>query len=543
MPVTQARAAGIPVVHQGPSPGFRKDPGKQGVWLPKMQAPLTEVERHKAKERDLETRRRQNKFNSAFPQNVDGTRNVDRSIWKPIRDPQETLVSDAGHTRTVILALVDKAFQESEKPVDLMALYGVMQMMGFTPEELLPMRRKVADLTFAALISDVDTDTQKAVMAYVDKLIQQKPCLIKGYDPRIPRAMPTKSLSLTRTGGDFGGAIQARLKQKSPWYASINDPLRGADCKIPDAVGEATGTLQIVQKNFVQTNTYGVTGARMVCPWINLMQRYQSPPINKGVNYQILHTASNQTSLAWGDGTNAGFEIGFEFDGSADIRGATNLHRVVSACLIVEHEASAMTNEGEITLFAFPYGRNDSPLYADMLNAYSSITVPLNANKPAMIKWFPLSAQVDMQSLYNSEDPEFAETFSYKDFISTDGTFDLAATPSEVNPPPAWTLGFVTSGCAQNVALRYQIVVNYEFLPLYNTLNILSASPSPVDLEEEQLVTSWVEEMPLAQPISETRANSSPQSVSPQHGEEPTGFGMIANVIGEVVKFLPLLGL
>jgi len=85
------------------------------------------------------------------------------------------------------------------------------------------------------------------------------------------------------------------------------------------------------------------------------------------------------------------------------------------------------------------------------------------------------------------------------------------------------------------------MVVNYEFLPLYNTLNILSVAPSPVDVEEEALVGKWVETMPVAATVSDKQMSSSPGAVSPQHGDEPTGLGMIANVIGEVLPFISML--
>lgn len=47
--------------------------------------------------------------------------------------------------------------------------------------------------------------------------------------------------------------------------------------------------------------------------------------------------------------------------------------------------------------------------------------------------------------------------------------------------------------------------------------------------------------MPAGRLISESAANASPTTVSPQHGDEPTGFGMLANVVSEILPFIGML--
>lgn len=354
--------------------------------------------------------------------------------------------------------------------------------------------------------------------------------LVSSYDPRIPTSRPSKALSLARTGGSYADQIMNRLKTKSPWYTSIQDPLHGADCKIPDATGEETGVVQLIQKVSQTSSEDGTAGCQVLTPYINLADSAG----DTGVNYQVLKTDVSGTTIGWGDGTTIGDLYGYPFDGGADLRGVTNAHRIVSACMIVEHEASAFNNAGEMTMFCFPFSTSHSPLYNSYLNAYSSVQVPLNINKPATIRWFPLAREIG----YIADDGSYVPqgTVSYKTFMSTRD--DRNASQAY---PPYWTFGFVTAGCDPGINFRITIVVNYEFLPSYNTLNILSASPSPIDEEEESLVTGWVETMPAATIISEKKATSSPTTVSPQHGDEPTGFGMIANVISEVLPFVSLL--
>jgi len=345
--------------------------------------------------------------------------------------------------------------------------------------------------------------------------------IVVGNDPRIPTGRPSHALSMARSGGGYSSQIQARLRNKSPWYTSIQDPLHGADCKIPDATGEETGTIQIVQRQTIQANDTGVTGFQVITPYINMGNHDNTA----GINMQRVNFASTDISITWGDGTTDGDGYGTEFSGAGDIRAVSNAHRVVSACMIVEHEASADSNQGEITLFVSPFSATNSPLYNTYVNLYSSVTIPLNLNKPGTVRWFPLSRQ---SALLNSTTNVIP--FSYSDFCLTNS-----------EEPPIWQFGFLCSGVDTGVAFKVTIVVNYEFLPSFNTLNVLSVSPSPVDEEEEALVTGWVETMPAAALISENKANSSPSTVSPQHGDEPTGFGMIANVIKEVIPFLPLL--
>jgi len=341
-------------------------------------------------------------------------------------------------------------------------------------------------------------------------------------DPRLPTSGPSKALSLARTGGDYSEQIQGRLRKKSPWYTSIINPLQGAGCKIPDETGEETGTVQIVERltfSSAASGTNPTTGGMQISsPYINLGNTATTN--TTGVNYQVTNTTDTPTSINFGNGTNNGFTYGTEFSGAGSFRSIAGSHRVVSCCLMVEHEASLSNNQGEICLYAIPFGYTTAPAYNTYKNLYSSITVPLNQNKPAMIRWFPI-AKYDSNS---------AEVISYKSFLTP--TFTT---------PPAWTLGVLCSGCVAGVIFRVTMVVNYEFLPLYNTLNILSVSPSPVDVEEEALVGKWVETMPVAATVSDKLMSSSPGAVSPQHGDEPTGLGMIANVIGEVLPFISML--
>lgn len=318
--------------------------------------------------------------------------------------------------------------------------------------------------------------------------------------------------------GRSEGAIHSRLKKKSPWFQSISDPLHGADCKIPDETGVETGTCQLVERISMTTNAQGFCGMRVFSPYAN--DYNPSGNTQVGVNWQDC-TADGPTDVSWGtiNGATRLTGPGWAFEGIDDLKAITAQHRIVSAEIIVESEVSLAENKGEMVLFNVPFANLDAPLYTSYLNHYKSAVVPINMNKPAIVRWYPESRM----------------DWSFKSFIQTDGT-----TPSDscsLNTDfPYWQLGVLVNGADLDVSFRVQIVVNYEFIPRYNTLNVVDASPSPQDVTEVDLVESWTQDLPVAGIISPKQATSSPSSVSPAHGEndEGTGFGMFFNVIKEL---------
>lgn len=312
--------------------------------------------------------------------------------------------------------------------------------------------------------------------------------------------------------------IHSRLKKQSPWFTSINDPLGGADCKIPDETGVETGTLQLVQRATFTAGTAGVGGMRMLTPYINSVS---NPTLGSiGRNYQQVDPVSTSSTILWGAET-AVFvpDEGYAFDGVDELQQITEAHRIVSAGIYVQPETSLANNKGEYTLFVTPFQVDNSPFYENYMNKYKSVVVPLNSNKAGTCKWFPFAL----------------EDLSFKNFFRTTGTqFDDVVNTDKM--VPYWGIGAICDGCEPGAIFRITFVVNYEFVPVFNTLNIIDASPSPQDATEVDLVENWVQEMPVATLESQTKASTSPSSVSPQHGENDsgTGFGMFFNVIAEL---------
>lgn len=343
----------------------------------------------------------------------------------------------------------------------------------------------------------------------------------KGQSGRlVPDNLPTKGLKFRNPDPRREENIHKRLKQKSPWFQSILDPLHGADAKIPDETGVETGTLQVVERLTFAVNDNGVGGCRMLSPYVNL-DPGPSGQATPGRNVQFVSPTSGVASVTWGASYSGNFipSAGQSFTGIAELRAITSQHRVVSACLDVQAEASLATNQGEFCLFADPFATQESPQYSDYLNRYKSISIPTNSNKPGRVRWWP----------------QARNDWNFKSFVRTMGTQARSSCDDSQSYPP-WVLGCIAQGCAPGTVFRVSVIVNYEYIPTYNTLNVLDVSPSPVDAQETDLVETWVQDMEVATPVSAATVSSSPATVNPQHGENDagTGFGMFFNVISEL---------
>lgn len=346
---------------------------------------------------------------------------------------------------------------------------------------------------------------------------------IKQGAPSLPSAPATKGLTFKQPklkGRKTEQVIQNRLKKSSPWYSSIEDPLHGADAKIPDETGVETGTCQLVERMLVTSNSNGTTGLRVLTPYINSVGNTGGVA---GRNLQYTGPTNSSTSLAWGSTNFTGGAwsagSGDPFTSATGLRDITNQHRIVSAAMYVQPEVSLSNASGEYCLFMADWTADSMSTYPDYINRYKSVTIPLNSpNNSGVVRWFPVARQ----------------DWSFKSFIRTNAV-TLSNEDDGNSVAPYWSFGFL-SNCPAGVSFRCTIVVNYEFIPVSNILNVLDTSPSPQDSMEVDLVERWVQDMPTAKPVRESVASSSPSSVDPAHGENDsgTGFGMMFNVIKEL---------
>jgi len=300
------------------------------------------------------------------------------------------------------------------------------------------------------------------------------------------------------------------------------DPLHGADAKIPDETGVETGTCQLVERIQLKTNAQGVTGLRVITPYINYIPN-TGGALGPGQNLQYPSSSATTLAVDWGSTNftaNAWSSLaGDPFSSASGFQTITNQHRIVSAAMYVQPEVSLSDASGEYCLWMSDFSAESAPLYDQYLNRYKSVSIPLNSpTNSGVIRWFPVNRQ----------------DWSFKNFYGTDRTV-LSDDDDSSDSIPPWQFGFLTN-CPADVTFRATVVVNYEFIPKNNVLNVLDVSPSPQDSMEVDLVERWVQDMPTAAPIKETVASSSPSSVTPPPGENDsgTGFGMFFNVVKEL---------
>jgi hypothetical protein len=338
-----------------------------------------------------------------------------------------------------------------------------------------------------------------------------------------------RQASTTGTNVSLKEQIQSRLKKKSPWFDSIMDPVGGGGVKIPDPIGTDTGTYQHVENVSVPVNAQGISGLRIISPYIN---DYVNGA-DDGSNYQTTISSSIVSQLNWG-GTSGIVTNTFAFKGIPSImKSNSKQHRVVSCSVVAQPEISTLADAGEICAFVTPFGCNDATVtYAALQYQWDSSLMPVNVHKPVIARWYPLESQFNLFNGRDSITPDDGSinTISYRDFINPD--------PDEgTNGVVPWEVGVVCTGMTPSQGIvRYQICVNYEFIPISSTA-MVTTEPSPIDPMEEQLVASWVSDCPITSVVSQKQASKAPTGSSVP--EEQTGFGMFADVVKEII---PLAG-
>jgi len=318
----------------------------------------------------------------------------------------------------------------------------------------------------------------------------------------IPRSPVIKGLKMPKSNS---AGIHDRLKKKSPWYESLRDPLHGADVKIPDSTGVETGTLQCVQRVAITTNAAGTTAVRSAC----LLPNYNGGEVN---NYNVsdpdLSTASD---VVWASAQ-------YPFSSTSPLQTYAIGVRVVSAALYLQSESSLSNNSGLMTCFCRPYPEDlttDGPI-SDYANLYKSAVVPINANEPAMVRFYPVKVEGGQYDMFTNP------------LMGTG--FIIAGQAGN----PRWEMGIIVSGAPAGTQFLATFVVNYEFIPEKNAINILDASPSPVDAQEVDLVELWSQDLDVSTITTNSVLARAPSSSTVEEPGSQTGFGMFFEVIKEL---------
>lgn len=313
-------------------------------------------------------------------------------------------------------------------------------------------------------------------------------------------------------------SIRDRLKNKSPWYKSIADPLSGGGTKIPDAIGTATATNQMVYDTSVAINANGVAGFRIASPYPNS----QNNGTTVGFNYQITRAASTASALSWSNGTTE--DQGFAFPSNQTFVDYAQGVRIVSACIVAMPEMSTLSDQGELCAALTPFDRTPaSSSYAFYVQRYDSSTIALNKHKSLRASWYP-TAMTDEQG-YSRE---------YRDFISP----LIQETGDEF---PYWELVVVLANAAVSSGnLRVRVVINYEWIPIYNAIDVVSPAPSPIDMEEEEFVCVEMQsDFPVTAQVDDKMISAAPTTASVQSTQQnDTGYGFMAEIMKELGPYI-----
>jgi hypothetical protein len=344
-------------------------------------------------------------------------------------------------------------------------------------------------------------------------------------------AMAGRVASSSRVSSSNSYDIHKRLKRKSPWFDSIDRPKQGAGVKIPDPCGTDTGTYQHVQTVTVSVNAQGVAGLRIISPYIN--NYTYGAPASDGSNYQTTGASASIADLQWNFGPYGPTAMPFA-NTPAKIKAVTKEHRVVSACVIAQPEISTLSDAGEMCAFVTPLRCNNAAVsYATYQMQHDSAMMPVNAHKPMKACWYPKQSDFTLFDTIQTQSEETPTSLSYADFVDPDPTWvdeALGVIPDEI--------GILCTGMTPSTGVvRFEMTVNYEFIPMSQD-SFVDAQPSPIDDVEEQLVVGWVADTPMTSSISTHEAALPPATSEVSANNEPSGFGMLFNVIEEMAPLL-----
>jgi len=327
-----------------------------------------------------------------------------------------------------------------------------------------------------------------------------------------PKLDKTEKLT-PQTGGQLklgdSDKMDQNLKKKSPWYASLRDPIQGAGAKIPDETGINTAVMQLVQKVSVPVNAQGMAGCEIISPYINLVA---GPSASQ--NFRTTASTSAVGAITW--------NVAGGFSNSTSMQSVALAHRVVSAAIYGEYEGTSLNDSGDVTSYFLPYAPNAQTVLSAIQANYGSSVIPVNKarSKPAVSRWFPINV--------NNQ--------SYKDFISpTLSSFGVGASERFCN-------GLIYSGVSGTGSVIFTMVVNYEFVPSLNTVDFISPTPSPIDPIEEQLVQQWVQEDAQTGLASNKQVDVQPGAqvveAAAQGMQAESGFGMLGGIISELAPLI-----
>lgn len=343
--------------------------------------------------------------------------------------------------------------------------------------------------------------------------------------------MPKKALMDPET-------FAKRLKQRSQWWQSILDPISGAGARIPDPCGYHTATFQSVKRYTVPVNAQGIAGLRLTTPYL---ANGSTGTTRLNGQIQMTDAASSSANLNWGNGAGSpGASTGFAEAEATLCAGSSSLASVirpVSGCVMATYTGTSLSDAGTLVSYTNPGGIEANTVSDSRLKQlFGTSLTPVKANRAAISRLLP----IQRGAVISAAVPIHAA--DYRDFVSADLTGSLDRPPRELGV-------YLVGGTPSTGSLEYVVVVNYEFVPRFQTGGLIAAQPSPVDPLEEAFVLSNlnVEDATGTCSIKQFSAAPSASSVTQAVKREESGpmstMTEAAGFLGSILEVgLPLLG-
>lgn len=325
--------------------------------------------------------------------------------------------------------------------------------------------------------------------------------------------------------------FENRLKKRSQWWNSIQNPLEGAGARVPDPIGWRTSTYQMVKRFSLPLNAGGCAGLRVMSP---VPCNNTGDSLNLIGNYQVITAGGIVTNLAWGSlGGNVIGSSFFDEVNTALCAGANSLAdviRPVSGGVYATYTGTALSNAGTIVSYTNPGGFESSNSSDTRFRSLATASVmPVKSNSVAIAKLLPMIRNIAPGPSYGGG------MWDYRTF------YPASFTRGGSDTPPTQELGvYLTGGTPSTGSLDILVVFNYEFKQRLNS-GLIPSLPSPIDPMEEAFVLGALDNDDATGTCSLKQYATAPSDSRVTQAEKQEESGPLASLTNAVGFLGPIL--
>lgn len=336
-----------------------------------------------------------------------------------------------------------------------------------------------------------------------------------------------------------------RLKKRSQWWCSIEDPVTGAGARIPDPCGFNTATYQFVQRFTLPVNAQGIAGLRVVSPYLQSAGNAASTTNAGASQYQVTNVNAAASALNWSDGSTTSNGLLFTQANSnlASPAGSSlaSVARPVSGCVYGVYTGTSLSDAGEFVSYAAtgPGSTGDTTGDTYYRQLYGTTVVPIKGSRCAASRLFPQKLATWVQGGVVQQ-----ANADYSTFVPTDRL------PNQTKDNIFREFGcYLIGGTFSTGSVDFVVVINYEFVPRFQAASFVSVAPSPVDPFEESFVLGQVDMADATSTVTVKQYSAVPSTSSTVVAERQEQSGPLSPLteavgfLGPILEIgLPLLG-